>query len=313
MNRISLPDGTRVSRLCYGAGALGTTLSGSDAERQIGAFLDAGGDFFDTAHCYACWVPGGVGASERELGRALRALGAAGRAIVATKGGHPAFGDTYPRPDDFLAADVLERDVDESCERLGVEALDLWYLHRDDGTTPIPALVERLAALVASGRVRRLGASNWSVARIDAFNACAARQGLPGFVASQIQGSLADPTWRPTADPTTRALDPATRDAHARSGIPLVHYSATASGWFAGRDGAGYDTPDNRARRERTRTLAARRGVTPTQVALAWLWASDAPTVALFGTTRDDHLAEILAADALTLTPDEARWLADGR
>src|SRR5439155_5807796 len=177
-----------VSALCFGAGGFGTSVGGAAAERLVADFLAAGGNFFDTAHCYAFWRANGLGASERELGACLRRLGALDTAVIATKGGHPDMGPDYRRPADFLSRGVIAADLDDSLERLGLDCIPLYYLHRDDGLTPVGEIVETLNEEIGRGRVRYLGASNWSVARIAAANAYAAAHGLRGFVASQVQG-----------------------------------------------------------------------------------------------------------------------------
>lgn len=279
--------------LAYGAGSLGTGLAGDAAVRHVAAYLEAGGNVFDTAHCYACWLPGGVGASERELGRVLRHLGALERSFIVTKGGHPAFGTEYPRPEHFLAPEVLLRDIAESCERLGVEYLDLFLLHRDDGVTPVEELLEALQ----TAPCHHLGVSNWSALRVAQANEVAFARGWKGFETNQLQGSLATPTWAITADPTTRYFT----DADLALGLPLMFYSATAGGYFSGKAAKLYDTPENSARREWARATAEMLGATPTQVALGWLRALPVPTLPVFGTTNLEHLREILGAVALPL------------
>ena len=290
--------------LAYGAGALGTALKGDAAIRHVAAYLEAGGDVFDTAHVYACWEPGGVGASERELGRVLKQLGVLEKVTVMTKGGHPHFDENYSRPERFLAPEVLLQDIIESCERLGVGFLPVYFLHRDDGKTPVSEILEPLQ----DARQGFLGASNWSVARISEANAVALERGWKGFSVSQIQGSLAVPTWQPTADPTTRFLTQEEIDF----GLPLVFYSATAGGYFAGKEGNLYRSPENSARRERAKALAEKYGATPAQIALAYLKALPLPTLPLFGTTNDARLKEFLGAAALALSLEDAEYLAAG-
>ncbi|WP_395095240.1 aldo/keto reductase [Armatimonas sp.] len=290
--------------LGYGAGSLGTALTGDAAIRHVALYLEAGGNVFDTAHVYACWQPGGVGASERELGHVLKQLGVLEKAVIVTKGGHPAFGTEYPRPAHFLAPEVLQQDITESCERLGVERIPIYLLHRDDGITPVVEILEPLQ----DARLGAIGVSNWSVERIAEANAVAAAQGRKGFALSQIQGSLATPSWPITADPTTRYLTP----TEIAFGLPLMFYSATAGGYFAGKPARLYDTPENAARKERAEQLAEKYGATATQIALAWLRSLPLPTLPLFGTTDEAHLREILGAASLTLTPDEAHWLTEG-
>lgn len=317
MHTHRIPDtDLTVSALCFGAGGFGTAVRGADLDRLVGAFLDAGGRFFDTAHCYAFWMPDGLGASERELGNALRRAGALGRVVVATKGGHPDCGEGYRRPADFLSPAVLLTDIEESRERLGVECIDLYFLHRDDGRTPAGEIIERLNVHVREGRLRYLGASNWSVERIAAANEYARAHSLQGFVMSQVQWSLAVPNWQPAAaDPTMRFVTDQDLAWHRASGIPIACYAATAGGYFAGnpQNGGGYDNPVSRGRHERATALARELGCTPTQVAFAYLMSrTDPPALPLFSTTRLDHLEEILGAAAVTLSADQVAWLRDG-
>jgi aryl-alcohol dehydrogenase-like predicted oxidoreductase len=268
MKQYRIPNTTLdVSALCYGTGSFGTSNAKGDVtERLVADFIDAGGIFFDTAHCYAFWAPDGLGASERELGAAVRRLGVRDRVVLATKGGHPDGGPDYRRPDDFLAESVLRCDIENSLYRLGVETIDLYYLHRDDGKTPVSEVIERLNREVRRGTIRYLGASNWSVERIAAANAYAVAQNLQGFLVSQIQWGLAEPNWRSQVrdapDPTHRCVDEKELAFHAESGIPIAAFSATENGYFADSPGANtlYDNPVSQARRERAGV--GRRGTT---------------------------------------------------
>jgi len=320
MKRYQIPNtDLYVSALCFGAGSIGTgSARGEVVDRLVADFLDAGGNFFDSAHCYAFWEPDGLGASERELGRAIRRLGVRDQVVIATKGGHPDAGPDYRRPDDFLADSVLRCDIENSLYRLGIETIDLYYLHRDDGRTPVGQIIEFLNRQIAQGMIRYLGASNWSVERIAEANAYAAEKGLHGFVVSQIQWGLADPNWKTEArnapDPTVRCVDEKELAFHQQIGLPVAAYSATVSGYFADNPNADrlYDNPTNRARRELARQLATELGATPTQIALAYLLHERFPVIPLFSTTRPEHLAEIVEATTLSLTPEQGVWLRDG-
>lgn len=297
-----------VSRLCLGLGDLGTRLTGPPAVHLLETFLAAGGNFVDTAHCYGFWGPGGIGASERELGRVIRELGCRDRVVIGTKGGHPAADPDYPRPDAYLSPEVLASDVGESLERLSVDAIDLYLLHRDDARVPVGEIIDALNTHVGAGQLRALGASNWSTDRMAAANAYAAAHGLQGFVVSQIQFSLATPTWPVTDDPTMRTMTAETAAWHTRNGVPVMAYSASAGGFFAGRDGA-YATPDNLARRDRARALAAELSATPAQIALAYLLNQPFPVFPIIGTLDETHLLESLGATAISLTAEQIRWL----
>lgn len=312
MKRHRLPHtDLEVSALGFGAGGFGTAVKDDALDRLAADFLAAGGSLFDTAHVYAAWEPGGAGLSERELGACLRRLGCVEQTVIATKGGHPTFGEHYPRPTDFLAERVVAQDIEESLDRLGRTCIDLYFLHRDDGRTPVGEIIEMLNREIRHGRLRHIGASNWSVERIAEANRCAAEKGLQGFVASQVQWSLAEPNWRPGPEPTTRFVTPEESAWYGAHAMPILAYSATAGGYFAGRghEAGLYANPENAARCERARTLAARLGCTPTQIALAWLMRQPPTVIPLFSTTNREHLAELLGAASLSLTPEQAGGL----
>ena len=305
-----------VSVMCYGAAAFGTTLRGAEMEHLYAAFREAGGNFFDTAHCYCFWIADGLGASERALGDIVRRHGDRQNVVIATKGGHPAAGPAYPRPDRYLAPAVIASDIDESLNRLGMDVIDLYWLHRDDPRVPADEIVETLNAEIARGRIRYPGASNWTAARIAAANAYAAERGLQGFVASQPQWNLAQPNLDSRADPTMRFLPEEDRLWHIQSGLPVVAYSSTGCGYFAsgGRLAAGaFDNDVSRARLRCAQELATRKGATPNQIALAWLLHQGFPVVPILGTGKLEHLTDALDAPAVQLSPAEVRSLTNAR
>src|SRR5690606_3513631 len=111
-----------------------------------------------TAHIYAAWREGGWGASERTLGEWMRAHGNRRELVLGTKGGHP----PLDRMEEYRGSrECLERDLSESLERLGVDYVDVYWLHRDDPTREVGEMIETLAGFVRDGRIRSYGASNW--------------------------------------------------------------------------------------------------------------------------------------------------------
>lgn len=298
-----------VSPLCQGLSQFGTRLAGEGAVRLLAGFLAAGGNFVDTAHCYSFWVPGGDGASERQLGEAVRQLDCRAELVICTKGGHPAAEGGYPRPDRYLAPEVITRDLDESLERLGLDYVDLYLLHRDDPRVPVDEIVAALNAEIRRGRVRHIGASNWSVERLAAANEYAGVHQQRGFRVSQVQFSLARPKWPLGPDPTMRYLTDADRAWHEATRLPVMAYSASGGGYFAGRGEEGYGTPANAARRERARALARQLGATPTQVALAYVRCQPFTVYPLVGTLDEGHLAEAWGSLELALTTEQVEWL----
>ncbi len=302
-----------VSALCLGTGGFGTETCGAEADALVATFLEAGGTFFDTAHVYGGWIEGATGASERELAASLTRVGGWDRAVVATKGGHPQFGDFYLRPDAYLSPEVIAGDISASLRNLGRERIDLYFLHRDDLRMSVAEIVEMMNREVRSGRIRHFGASNWSVERIAEANAYAEACGLQGFVASEVQWSLAVPNWNVTEDPTPRYVGTAEREWHARTGMPVVAYSATACGYFAEppRPNGQFDSDANSERRSSALAVAKELGCTPTQVALAWLLHQPFPVVPLFSTRKVGHLAEAVGSLEVRLTASHVEGLAE--
>src|SRR5262249_49753406 len=148
--------------------------------RLYDTFREAGENLFDSAHVYAFWLPGGSGASERALGEIVRRRGDRANVVLATKGGHPHMKGGYERPERYLSPEVIAGDIAESRGRLGVEAIDLYFLHRDDLRVPVSEIMDALEEHIAAGRVREIGASNWTTARIEEANRYAAARGRRG-------------------------------------------------------------------------------------------------------------------------------------
>jgi aryl-alcohol dehydrogenase-like predicted oxidoreductase len=301
-----------VSALCYGTAQWGHAVFGRQLDALVNAFRDAGGNFIDTAHCYACWTPQGAGVSERAVADYLRRNGGRDEMIVATKGGHPSW-PGYRTVDRYMSAGRVGADIDDSLARLDCDAIDLYLLHRDDLRMEVGEIIEYLNVEVRRGRIRYFGASNWTSARIAAANAYAAAHKLQGFVISEPQWSLA--CRNPASDPTLHFLDEADHGWHGRSQMPVMPYASTAGGYFAtqGRKRAEqFDNPTSRGRLRRAQQLAAELGCTPNQVALAYLKYQPFPVVPIIGTSDLGHLGDALGALEVKLTQAQVEWLRDG-
>lgn len=291
-----------VSPFCFGTGGFGTSVSGFNTDKLVETFIKAGGNFFDTAHCYAFWKPNGLGASERELGASLHRVGAWGKVVIATKGGHPDGGSDYQRPVDFLSEAIIHSDIDESLNRLQTDCIDLFYLHRDDGVTPVSKIIDILNRQISLGRIRYIGASNWSVERMSLANAYAKLKGLKGFVVSQIQWSLSEPDWKVTTDPTMRHAGNEEIEWHSQTKIPIAAYSATGNGFFS--KPCNTTNQLNRTRWELVRQWGTKLDCTPTQLAVAWLLHQRPTVLPVFSTTNIDHLTEVLSAKNVKLSSE---------
>lgn len=317
MKHYPLPDSDlKLSALAMGNTPFGTGLPAETTERLYTLFREAGGNTFDTAHCYCFWLPNGNGAAERALGQCIRQFNDRKNVFIVTKGGHPAILPDYPRPDSFLAPETLAADINDSLERLGFDTIDLYLLHYDDPRMPVSDIIDTLNTHIAAGRLRAIGVSNWTTARIAEANAYAQAKRLHGFVASEPRFSLAHTnTPEPQADPASRYLYDHDLVWHTQSQLPVLCYSPTAGGYFASngvQSQETYENPISRARLDRARQLATQLHTTPNQIALAYLIAQPFRVMPILGTSDPAHLADAIAATNLQLTPSQARWLRDG-
>ncbi len=300
----------RVSPLVLGGGAFGSEITGEHLDVLLDAYHAAGGNWLDTAHCYAAWTPAGAGCSERAIGDYLRRRGHRSEWVLATKGGHPAMGG-YERPKVCLSPECIARDIDESLDRLGADVIDFYWLHRDDERLGVDEIIDMLDEHIEAGRLRYVGASNWTLERLAAANAYAEQAGRAGFVATQPRWHLAEVAGKlPNG---MRFLDDASRRWCREQNLAIVPYTATAGGAFAtGKIGNEIDTPETRARLDRARRLAEEMNCTPNQIALAWLMCQPQPVFPITGTSSVEHLTEAMAATELRLSPEQLDWLERG-
>jgi 1-deoxyxylulose-5-phosphate synthase len=277
---------------------------------RIVALLDAwaelGGTTIDTAENYS------AGESEVEIGRWLRDSGMGDRTVVITKGGHP-----YDGRNRITAADI-ETDLLGSLDRLKRDRIELYLLHRDDPSVPVGEVLGILNGHREAGRITAFGGSNWSTERLAEAQAYADANGVQGFSASSPNLALAvwtEPPW----EACVSASDPASRAWYERTRLPLIAWSSQAAGYFAGPDrtsdpvaDAGrrvYDTDDNQERYARAERLAAQRGVTASQIALAWVLEQPFPVVAVVGPRSADQARGNVATLGIRLSSAELAWL----
>lgn len=304
--------GKHVSKIVFGCASAQMT-NGEDVSPLLDAALEAGINAFDTARMY--------GKSEDVLGRWLRGKPRE-ELFIITKGCHPtAFGRRRISPR------CLRIDLERSLEALGCETIDLYFLHRDDPRIPVGEIVQMLND-VCGGRVRAFGASNWSVARIEEANAYAGAHGLRPFVASEPNFGLAAQVGEPWPGVTATlsgADAPAARAWYRASHMPVLAYSPLGRGMFSGKvrssDAAaartlldrparrGYLCAANIERLARAEKLAQERGVSVSQVALAWLFAQGIDAYAVLGMSSPARIDAAIGSLSLELTPAEAAWL----
>ena len=306
MRNIELAADLTAPVITLGCGPFGSAIPTTTADALLDAYVEGGGWLLDTAHCYAGWLPGGDGASERCLGTWLRARGCADRILVATKGAHHRFdGKAEPR----VRPECIDQDIAESLERLGLASVALYSLHRDDESVGVDELLDCLEAHRRAGRCRAYGASNWSPQRMAAARAWADERGIPGFVANQIGWSLARRAT-PVGDGMRWCSD-ADLAWHRTSGCALFAFSSQAKGTITklldGRGAPGaFDHPANPAIAERCETIGRELGAEPEAVALAWMTGlRGLAASAVIGPRDIDQLRASMVAGDLVLDAEQ--------
>jgi len=303
---VLLGDGLTVSRLGFGAMALTGVYGVSPQEESLATLnhaLDVGVTFIDTADIY------GDGNSERTVGEVAKRR--RDEMTIATK-----FGITGSIADKTMRARndpaYVRQAVEASLGRLGIETIDLYYLHRREVTVPIEEVVGAMAELVAVGKVRHLGLSEVTAEELEAAHR------VHPITAVQSEWSV----W-------SRDVERAVAPAAARLGIGFVPYSPLGRGFLTGaladpaafagdwRAGlarfSGNAFTINQAVVSTLARLAADHDATPAQIALAWLYASGErlalPVVPIPGTRRPERIAENAAATSIVLAANELRVL----
>jgi aryl-alcohol dehydrogenase-like predicted oxidoreductase len=264
------------------------------------AFRDLGGNVVDTGREY--------GNAEPIVGRWLRERRLDHEIVVLTKGAHHDNDTGRKRVNPV----EITQDLEESLRALGRDSIDLYCLHRDDPDVPVGPILEILSQHRRAGRIRVLGASNWSTARLEEAATYAARHGVDGFACSSPGLSLAAPQEAPWPGCVT-IHEREARAWYAKRQLPVFAWASLAGGFFAGVRSPDiarvHESAENRERLRRARALAARQGATASQVALAWVLHQPFPTYALVGPRSVAELRESVAALDLDLTPAESRWL----
>jgi aryl-alcohol dehydrogenase-like predicted oxidoreductase len=309
------------SLVCLGGGPLGSAIPCESAFELLDAFAAAGGNWVDTAHVYAAWLPDGGGVSERTIGAWIKARGVRSSFMVGTKGAHPLLSTMNISR---LEPHDITQDLNQSLERLQSEYIDIYWLHRDDSTVPIGEILGILNEHLNAGRIRALGASNWTVARLQEASEYAERNHLVGFCASQIGWSLAQPNPVKSVYAGTLNMDAPTMAYHLASKLPVVAYSSQAGGFFGGKySRASADDPVlaksgmarnyfndiNFARLERAQLLATRLGQSSNAVAVAYLTNQPFAGFAIAGCRTLEQVHDSCAAADLRLNSDDLAWL----
>lgn len=306
LGKTSLP----VPVMMLGGNVFGWTVNEADSFRLLDNALDLGLSFIDTADVYSRWVPGHIGGeSEAIIGKWFKQTGKRNQVIIATKVGID-MGDGKAG----LSAKRIREAVEESLTRLQTDRIDLYQSHRDDENTPLEETLEAYSALISQGKVRFIGASNYTGARLRAAMETSRKLGIPRYESLQPHYNLVE----------RRAYETDLAPAVAEFGIGVIPYYSLASGFLSGKYRTAADLEGKARGRGAGKYLneaglqvlaalddaAAEYNSTPAAVALAWLAAQPNVTAPIVSATTVDQLNDIAAAAALQLREDTIADLA---
>jgi aryl-alcohol dehydrogenase-like predicted oxidoreductase len=304
MDQVRLGNcGLKVSRIC-----LGTMTFGGGADEEISfklmdRFLELGGTFLDTADQYS------AGLSEQIVGRWIADRGVRDQVVLATK----VYSQTGPGPNDGgLSRIHIQRAVEDSLRRLGTEVIDLYQIHRWDDDAPPEETLETLNDLVRQGKVRYIGCSNLKAWHLSRYLQLSRERGWSRFISLQ-----------PLYSALNRSIENEVLPLCAEEGLGVIAYNPLAGGVLTGKyslhqaPAAGTRLGDMTGYQQRYYTeqgmaivddfvaAASARGVTPAQLALAWVLAEPRITCPIVGARNLEQLDDTLGGLDIVLTPEE--------
>src|SRR6201996_9332054 len=302
MQRVKLgKSDLEVPVLCLGGNVFGWTLPEADSFRQLDTALEAGLNFIDTADVYSRWMPGHQGGeSEAILGKWLSKGNKRSNVIVATK-----LGIEMGEGKKGLGAVYIQQAVDASLKRLQTDYIDLYQAPKDDEETPLEETLAAFDKLVRQGKVRHIGASNYSGPRLAKALQVSKDNGLVSYIALQPKYNLVE------REEFERELLPVVHE----HGLGVLPYYSLAAGFLTGKYRSKKDA-EGKARGGTVAKylndwgfnvvrvldeVAREHHSTPARVALAWLMVQPGVTAPIASATSDQHLTDLIEATRLTL------------
>lgn len=292
-----------VGPLAFGGNVFGWTADQPTSFALLDAFVDAGLNLIDTADMYSRWAPGNEGGeSETIIGNWIEKRGNRDRVVIATKVGMEMASDKKG-----LSADYILREVEDSLRRLKTDYIDLYQAHQDDPDTPLDETLGAFAKLVEQGKVRAIGASNYSADRLTEALRVSEEHGFPRYQSLQPNYNLYNRAGYEAA------LEPLCLER----GIGVISYFSLASGFLTGK----YRSEEDLSKSPRGQgvkkylddrgfrilgaldEVAGELSATPAQIALAWLMARPSVTAPIASATDLTQLDELVGATRLELSP----------
>jgi len=301
-------NGPEVPVICLGGNVFGWTVSAPDSLRQLDRAVASGLTFIDTADVYSRWAPGHQGGeSESILGEWFSKSGRRKDVILATKVGME-MGDGKKG----LSAHYIATAVEDSLRRLRTDYIDLYQSHTDDSSTPLEETLAAFHKLVKAGKVRYIGASNYSGARLAEAIETSRQNGLAEYVSLQPHYNLV------AREKFESDLLPVVEKYH----VGVIPYYSLAAGFLTGKYRRGEEAKSARAGTVKKHfneqgyavvdtlvELAREHNSTPARVALAWLRVQPGVTAPIASATSEKHLDDLVAAAELELSQSDIERL----
>ena len=304
-------SGLNVVPLTLGGNVFGWTIDEAKSFEVLDAFAERGFNFIDTADVYSRWAPGNKGGeSETILGKWFKRSGSREKIVLATKVGMD-LGDGKQG----LAKRYILEAVEASLERLQTDTIDLYQSHKDDASVPLEETLEAYRQLIQQGKVRAIGASNYTGARLTEAIELAGKQGLPVYQSLQPDYNLHE----------RQNYEQDLAPVAAKFGIGVIPYFSLASGFLTGKYKTKQDAKGKNREAQVGKYFDARgekilkalalvseqTGAQQASIALAWLLAQPTITAPIASATSVEQLGSLFAAVDLKLTPEQRKTLTD--
>jgi aryl-alcohol dehydrogenase-like predicted oxidoreductase len=296
-------SGLEVAPLAFGGNVFGWTADETTSFALLDAFVDAGFNLIDTADMYSTWVQGHSGGeSETIIGKWLKHSGKREQVLIATKVGK----EMGPNLKGLSKTYILQA-AEASLRRLQTDYIDLYQSHDDDPETPFEETLEAYDQLIKQGKVRAIGASNFNTQRLAESLEVSEQTGYPRYESLQPLFNLYDRV------DYEKELEPLCRE----KGLGVISYFSLASGFLTGKYRSKADLSKSARSKfvekyinergfrivEALNRVAQQHGLTPAQVALAWLISQPTITAPIASATNLDQLTELMQAARIELSP----------
>lgn len=305
-----------VSGICLGTANFGTEIDEKQSYELMDMFVDQGGNFIDTAHIYSDWIPGEKSRSEKIIGKWMKQRENRNKIFIATKGGSKLTGSKAR-----LSYKEITKDLHESLSYLHTDHIDIYWLHRDQPERNVEEILDTLISHQKEGLIKYYACSNWSPNRIIEANKYAEKVKSEGFIANQMQWSLAKMNKENLEDKTMLTMDEECMKFHLSSKMCVISYSSQASGYFSKLEHDDskkldrlYGNEYNKKVFEKVKELSKVKKISINAISLAYIISQKSFTaIPIIGCKNRIQLEDSLSALTVDLDERKIKWLEEDR